>query len=103
MDRALARTLMVEFTRLQLIINEYLIKSLLALRADLEASSVALISDVAGVMDLLPDNSKLLHLRASLREFQRTTSLKVDLPLVELEVAHENMEAFMNGHLQELR
>ena len=49
---------MVEFTRLQLIINEDLIKSLLALWADLEASSVALISDITRVMDLLPDDSK---------------------------------------------
>ena len=42
------------------------------------------------------------NLRASLRKFQRTTSLKVDLPLAELEVACEDMEAFMNGRLQEL-
>ena len=53
-------------------------------------------------MDLLPDDSKLPHLRASLRKFQRTTSLKVDLPLAELEVACEDMEAFMNGRLREL-
>ena len=33
-DRILARTLMVEFSRIQLIIQEDLAKSLLALRAD---------------------------------------------------------------------
>ena len=63
----------------------------------MEASSVALILDITRVIDLLPDDSKLPHLRASLREFQRTTSLKVDLPLAELEAACEDMEAFMNG------
>ena len=42
-DRTLAQTLMAEFTRLQLIVNEDLIKSLLALHADLEVSSVALV------------------------------------------------------------
>ena len=37
-DRTLARTLMVKFIRLQLIVGEDLTKSLLALLTDLEAS-----------------------------------------------------------------
>ena len=41
-------------------------------------------------------------LRASLWKFQRATSLKFDLPLVELEVAREDIEGFMQNHLQEL-
>ena len=63
---------------------------------------MALISDITRVLDFLLDDSKLPHLRASLRKFQRITSLKVDLPLAELEVAHEDMEAFMNVCLHEL-
>ena len=102
MDRTLARALMVEFVRLQLIINEDLTKSLLALHADLEMSSAALVSNIARMMDFLPDDSRLPQLRASLRKFQQTTTLKVDLLLVELEVAREDMEAFMKSHLQEL-
>ena len=46
-DWVLAQTLMAEFTQLQLIVNEDLMKSLLALRADLEASSATLILDIA--------------------------------------------------------
>ena len=65
MDRTLAQTLMVEFARLQLIVNEDLTKSLLALCADLEVSSVALVSDIARVMNFLPDDSRLPQLRAS--------------------------------------
>ena len=45
-DRTLARTLMAEFVRLQLIVGEDLTKSLMALRTDLEASCVALVSDM---------------------------------------------------------
>ena len=41
-------------------------------------------------------------MRASLQKFQRTTSLKFDLPLVELEVACEDIEAFLSNRLQEL-
>ena len=94
---------MAKFTRVQLIVHEDVTRSLQALQADLEASSAALISHVTKVMDLLPDDSKLAQLRASLWKFQRTTSLKVDLPLVELEAAHKDIEAFMSDHLQELR
>ena len=45
-DRTLAQTLMAEFTQFHMIINEDLIKSLLALRDDLEASAVNLVSDI---------------------------------------------------------
>ena len=45
-DRTLAQTLMAEFAWLHAIINEDLIKSLLALRDDLEASVLSLVSDV---------------------------------------------------------
>ena len=57
MDMTLAQTLMADFVRLQVIINEDLTKSLLALHADLEMSSVALVFNIARVMDFLPDDS----------------------------------------------
>ena len=101
-DRVLARTLMVEFSRVQLIIQEDLAKSLLAVREDLRASSVAFISDVAQALDLSPIDPRSGPLKASLRKFQRTASLKVDLPLVELEAAREDVEGFMYNHLREL-
>ena len=45
-DRTLAQTLMAEFARLHAIINEDLVKSLLALQDDLEASAVNLVADL---------------------------------------------------------
>ena len=45
-DQTLAQTLMAEFARLHAIINEDLIKSLLALRDDLEVSALSLMSDI---------------------------------------------------------
>ena len=101
-DRTLAQTLMAEFVRLQLIVGEDLTKSLMALRTDLEASCVVLMSDIARTMDLHPDDPASCQLKAALRKFQQTTSLKVTLPLMELEAACEDMEAFMWSRLQEL-
>ena len=90
---------MAEFVRLQLIVGEDLIKSLMALCTDLEASCVALVSDIVRTMDLHPDDPASHQVKAALRKFQQTTSLKVTLPLMELEAAHENMEVFMQSHL----
>ena len=101
-DRTLARTLMAEFVRLQLIVGEDLTKSLMALCTDLEASCMALVSDIARTMDLHPDDPTSHQVKAALQKFQQSTSLKVTLPLMELEVALEDMEAFMQSHLREL-
>ena len=101
-DRTLARTLLTEFVRLQLIVGEDLTKSLMALCTDLEASCVALVSDIARTMDLHPDDPASCQVKAALWKFQQTTSLKVTLPLMELEAAREDMEAFMRSRLQEL-
>ena len=92
-DRTLAQTLMAEFARLHLIVTE----DLLALHADLETSGAALVSNISSIVDFLPDDSRLPQFRASLRKFQQTTSLKIDLPLAELEAAHEDLEAFMKS------
>ena len=101
-DRTLAQTLMAKFVRLQLIVGEDLTKSLMALHTDLEASCAALVSDIVRTMDLHPDDPTSHQVKAALRKFQQTTSLKVTLPLTELEVAHEDMEAFMRSCLREL-
>ena len=93
---------MAEFVRLQLIVGEDLTKSLMALCTDLETSCEALVSDLARTMDLHPDNPASRQVKAALRKFQQTTSLKVALPLMELEAAREDMEVFMRSHLQEL-
>ena len=53
-------------------------------------------------MDLHPDGPTSCQVKAALRKFQRTTSLKVTLPLMELEAACEDMEEFMRSCLWEL-
>ena len=101
-DRTLARTLMAEFVRLQLIVGEDFTKSLIALHTDLEASCEVLMSDIARTMDLHPDDPTYRQVKAALQKFQQTTSLKVTLPLMELKAACEDMEGFMWSRLQEI-
>ena len=93
---------MAEFVRLQLIVGEDLTRSLMALCTDLEASCMMLMSDIARTMDLHPNDPASCQVKAALWKFQQTTSLKVTPPLMELEVAREDMEAFMWSRLREL-
>ena len=98
-DRTLARTLMAKFARLQLIVGEDFTKSLTALCTDLEASCEVLMSDIVRTMDLHPDDPASCQVKAALHKIQQTTSLKVTLPLMELEAAREDMEEFMQSRL----
>ena len=77
-------------------------KSLLALHSDLEASSEALMSDIVRTIDLRPNNPAAHQVKAALQTFQQSTSMKVTLPLMQLEVAHGYIEEFMRSCLQEL-
>ena len=102
LDRTLAGTLMAEFSRVQLIIQEDVGKSLVALRSDLLATCSAFIADVGRVMDVPLANPRLALLEASLERFRRQASLKFDLPLAEMDAAAVDIMAFMNACLQEL-
>ena len=102
LDRMLARTLMAEFSRVQLIILEDVSKSLVALRSDLLNSSSALITDVTRVMGVIPADPRSALLQTSLETFRRQALLKFDLPLVEMEAAGKDITTFMNARLQEL-
>ena len=93
---------MAKFVRLQLIVGEDFTKSLIALRTDLEASCEVLVSDIARTLDLHPDDPTSCQVKATLHKFQQTTSLKVNLPLMEVEAAHDNIEEFMQSHLREI-
>ena len=93
---------MAEFVRLQLIVGEDFTRSLIALCTDLEASCEALMSDIVRTMDLHPDDPVSCQVKAALHKFQQTTSLKVALPLMELEAACEDMEEFMQSRLREI-
>ena len=90
---------MAEFARLQLIVGEDFTKSLISLRTDLEASCEMLMSDIARTLDLHPDDPASHQVKAALHKFQQTTSLKVNLPLMELEAACDDMEEFMWSRL----
>ena len=102
LDRTLAQTLLAESARMQLIIGEDLTKSLIILRTDLEASSEALLSDIAKTLNLYPDDPASYQVKATLQKFQQATSLKVNLPLMELQVAQEDMEEFLRSRLHEI-
>ena len=93
---------MAEFARLQLIVGDDFTKSLIALLTNLEASCEMLMSDIARTMNLHPGDSASHQVKAALQKFQQTTSLKVNLPLMELEAAHEDMEEFMRSRVQEI-
>ena len=99
MDWTLAQTLMAEFVRLQLIVGEDFTKSLIALHTDLEASCEVLMSDISRSLDLHLDDLTSCQVKAALHKFWQTTSLKVDLPLMELEAAHDDMKEFMRSRL----
>ena len=98
-DQTLARTLMAKFERLQLIVGEDFTKSLVTLQTDLEASCEVLMSGIVRTMDLHPNDPASHQVKAALQKFQQTTSLKVTLPLMELEAACGDMEEFMQSCL----
>ena len=102
LDRMLAGTLMAEFSHVQLIVQEDVGKSLVALWSDLLASCSAFVADVGRVMDVPPADPRLALLEASLERFRRQASLKFDLPLAEMDAAAVDIMAFMNARLQEL-
>ena len=102
LDRTLARTLMAEFSRVQLIVQEDVGKSLVALRSDLLAACSAFLADVGRIMDVPHADPRLALLDASLERFRRQASLKFDLPLAEMAAAAVDIRNFMNARLQEL-
>ena len=93
---------MAEFTRLQLIIGEDLNKSLIAFCTDLETSCEVLTSDFARTLNLHPDDPVSRQMKAIIQKFQQTTSMKMGLPLMELEGAREDMEGFLWSCLHEI-
>ena len=102
LDRTLARTLMAEFTRLQLIIGEDLNKSLIAFCTDLETSCEVLTSDLASILNLHPDDPVSHQVKAIIHKFQQSTSMKMGLPLMELEAVREDMGEFLQSCLCEI-
>ena len=98
----LAHALMAEFPRVQLVIGQDLTKSLIALQLDLETSSQAFLSDVTGVLNLQPTDPAAHQVKALLQKFQQALTMKVNLPLLELQAAWDEVESFLHQRLQEI-
>ena len=102
-DRALTRSLMSEFIRLQLIFGDDLNTSLRAMHADLEVTTDELVRD----LDIAAQNSTDLpsenpSVRVALHRFKELVELKLMLPLVQVDVAHEDIDRFLQHRLEEL-
>ena len=101
-DRALAKSIMPEFIRLQLIVGEDLNTSLWAMHADLEATTDELIRD----LDIAAQNSTDLpsenpSVRVALHRFKQLVKLKLTLLLAQVDAAHEDMDRFLQHCLEE--
>ena len=102
-DRALAKSIMAEFLRLQLIVGDDLNTSLRAMYADLEATAAELVRD----MDIAAQNSTALPsenpaIGVALHRFMDLVRLKLALPLAQVDAAQEDMERFLHHCLEEL-
>ena len=93
---------MAEFMRLQLIVGEDLNKSLISFRTDLETSCEGLTSDFARNLNLHPNDPVSHQVKAIIQKFQQSTSMKMGLPLMELEAAREDIEGFLWSCLHEI-
>ena len=101
-EQAAFHTLMAEFTRLQTILCEDLTKSLSALRSELEASSEVLSADILNILNLRPGDLGFSRVRELIQKHHQSVSMKINLPLIELEVAKEDLDRFLQECLREL-
>ena len=102
LEQAAVHTLMAEFARLQSILCEDLTKSLSALRSELEASSEVLSADLLNVLNPHPGDLAFPRVKELIHKHHQSILMKVNLPLIELEVAREDLERFLQGCLHEL-
>ena len=103
LEQAVIRTLMAEFARLQSIVCEDLTKSLSALRSELETSSEGLLADILNILNLRSGDPAFPRVKELIQKHIQSVSMKVNLPLIELEAAKEDLERFLQGCLHELR
>ena len=101
-EQVVIRTLMAEFARLQTILCEDLTKSLSALCTELETSSEVLLADILNILNLNPGDLGFSRVRELIQKHHQSVSMKINLPLIELEVAKEDLKRFLQEHLREL-
>ena len=102
LEQTAVHTLMAEFARLQLILGEDLTKSLSALCSELETSSEALSTDLLSVLSLHSGDPAFPRVKELMQKHQQSISMKVNLPLMELEAAREDLGGFLQRRLREL-
>ena len=102
LEQTVVCTLMAEFVRLQLILGEDLTKSLSALHSELETSSGALSPDLLSVLNLHSSDPAFPRVKELIQKHHQSVSMKVNLPLRELEAAREDLEGFLQRHLRKL-
>ena len=93
---------MVEFARLHTILYEDLTKSLSALRSELNTSSKALSADILNILNLRPGDPGFSRVRELIQKHHQSVSMKMNLPLIELEAAKEDLDRFLHERLHEL-
>ena len=101
-EQAAVCTLMTEFARLQSILCKDLTKSLSALRSELEASNEVLSADILNTLNLRPGDLGFSRVKELIQKHHQSVSMKVNLPLIELEAAKEDLERFLWECLHEL-
>ena len=101
-EQAAIRTLMAEFARLGTIMWEDLTKSLSALRLELEACSEVLLAALLNVLNLRPGDPAFSRVRDLIQRHHQSLSMKVNLPLAELEAAKEDLNRFLQECLCKL-
>ena len=101
-EQTAIHTLMAEFTRLQTILSEDLTKSLSALCSELEASSEVLSADLLNILNLCPGDLAFSRIRELIQKHHQSVLMKVNLPLIELEAAKEDLNRFLQECLHEL-
>ena len=101
-EQAAVRTLLAEFARLQAILDEDLTRNLSALHSKLEASSEAMLADVLDVLNLHSSDPGFSRVMELLQKYHQSVSLKVNLPLIELEAAKVDLNRFLQERLHEL-
>ena len=102
LDRTLSRALMAEFARIQLVMGKDLTKSLIALGLELENTSQVFLSDISKVLNLQSTDPAAYEVKAHLHKFHQALTIKMHLPLLELQAAQEELEVFLQQCLQEI-
>ena len=101
LEQTIVCTLMAEFARLQLILGKDLTKSLSALHSEMKTTQ-ALSSDLLSVLNLHSGDPAFLWVKELIQKHQQSVSMKVNLPLMELEAAREDLGGFLQRCLSKL-